>query len=219
MPEQAADVSKQAPDVSEQAAGVDERTASGHRQGPVRSEAARVAVLQATSKLFAERGYERLTMEGVASEAGVSKQTIYRWWPSKGALVSDCLLQGQLFPDRFTVPNSGELRRDLTAWLDTILALLGQPQGELLVRSLIAASVENADIGRRLHESLGASQSLTERFQIAIADGQLAPDARLEEIGEAIIGALLLRALSRSESNAGSIQRLLDALLGPALPA
>lgn len=205
--------------MSEQAPSVDERATAGHRQGPVRSEAARVAVLEATSKLFAERGYERLTMEGVASEAGVSKQTIYRWWPSKGALVSDCLLQGQLFPNRFTVPNTGDLRRDLTAWLDTIFALLGQPQGELLVRSLIAASVENADIGRRLHESLGASRSLTERFQIAIADGQLAAEARLEEIGEAIIGALLLRALSRTESNDESIQRLLDAVLGPARPA
>ena len=203
----------------EQAPSVEERAVAAHRQGPVRSEAARVAVLQATSKLFAERGYERLTMEGVASEAGVSKQTIYRWWPSKGALVSDCLLQGQLFPNRFTVPNSGNLRRDLTAWLGTILALLGQPQGELLVRSLIAASVENADIGRRLHESLGASRSLTERFQIAIADGQLSADARLEEIGEAIIGALLLRALSRSESSPESIQRLLDAVLGQARPA
>jgi AcrR family transcriptional regulator len=212
MPEQAADASEQAP-------GVDERAASGHRQGPVRSEAARVAVLEATSKLFAERGYERLTMEGVAAEAGVSKQTIYRWWPSKGALVSDCLLQGQLFPNRFTVPNSGELRHDLTAWLSAVLALLGQPQGELLVRSLIAASVENADIGRRLHESLGASHSLTERFEIAIADGQLAADARLEEIGEAIIGALLLRALSRTESSDESLQRLLDAVLGPAQPS
>ena len=97
----------------EQAPSVEERAVAAHRQGPVSSEAARVAVLQATSKLFAERGYERLTMEGVASEAGVSKQTIYRWWPSKGAVIAECLLEGNLFTQPLRLPDTGDVRREI----------------------------------------------------------------------------------------------------------
>jgi AcrR family transcriptional regulator len=71
------------------------------RRGAVRSEAARTAVLAATSSLIERLGYERVTIEGIASEAGVGKQTIYRWWPSKSAVVAECLLEGALLPETF----------------------------------------------------------------------------------------------------------------------
>ena len=54
-----------------------------HRAGPVRSAAAREAILAATAKMFQEQGYDQLSIEGIAREAGVGKQTIYRWWGSK----------------------------------------------------------------------------------------------------------------------------------------
>ena len=187
---------------------------SDHRGGPVRSEAARVAILEATARLFAERGYDHLTMEGVAAEAGVAKQTIYRWWPSKGALVSDCLLEGRLMPERLSIPTGGVLRDDLVRWLSDIHRVMAAPGGDVLVRSLIAAATENVEIGRRLHESLGAASSLTERLQSAIDAGQLRADAPLDEIGEALIGAVLLRALSRSPADADGIERLVGVVLG-----
>lgn len=189
---------------------------SDHRGGPVRSEAARIAILDATARLFAARGYENLTMEGVAAEAGVAKQTIYRWWPSKGALVSDCLVEGRLMPKPLTVPSTGDLRGDLLAWLGDIYSVMEAPGGDALVRSLIAAATENMEVGRRIHESLGAASSLTERFQTAIGDGQLRADAPLTEIGEALVGALLLRALGRYPADAASSELLVDALIGRA---
>jgi len=48
-----------------------------------RSDPARVAVLHAADDLLVERGYAGVTIEGIAARAGVAKQTIYRWWPSK----------------------------------------------------------------------------------------------------------------------------------------
>ena len=71
------------------------------RRGPGRSESARLAILTATARQFAERGYDSLTMEGIAAEAKVGKQTIYRWWPSRSALVADALAEGLIMPDWF----------------------------------------------------------------------------------------------------------------------
>jgi AcrR family transcriptional regulator len=186
---------------------------SEHRQGPVRSEAAKIAILQATAHLFQARGYDHLTMEGIAAEAGVGKQTIYRWWPSKSAVVADCLLGGLLFPDRINIPDTGDLREDLITWLGNIFELLQQPAGEVLMRSLIAAATENADVGLRLHESLGSSSSVTGRLQAAIRLSELHSVAPVEEIGEALVGAVILRALSRLPAHPGVAERLVDAVL------
>jgi len=187
---------------------------SDHRQGPVRSEAARVAILEATARLFAAKGYDHLTMEGVAAEAGVGKQTIYRWWPSKSALVADCLLEGILLPNHFELANTGDVRADLVDWLRNIFRLLEQPTGEALLRSLIAAATDNAEVGRRLRESLGTGSFLTDRLQDSIERGELRSNAPLEEIGEALVGALILRALSRTPADATAAERLVDAVLG-----
>ena len=58
-------------------------------RGRPRSERAHQAVLRAASELLREAGYPGLTIEAIAARAGVGKQTIYRWWPSKGAVLLD----------------------------------------------------------------------------------------------------------------------------------
>src|SRR5215475_5803819 len=78
-----------------------------------RSQRARQAILAATTDLIGEVGYAKLAVEAIATRAGVGKQTIYRWWPDKGAVVLDAYLalvgadQGLSFPD------SGDLGTDL----------------------------------------------------------------------------------------------------------
>src|SRR5690348_509051 len=54
-----------------------------------RSEASRRAILTAAFDLAGELGYGKLTIEAIAARAGVGKQTIYRWWPSKGTVLFD----------------------------------------------------------------------------------------------------------------------------------
>ena len=57
------------------------------RRGRPRSEASRLKVLTAAARLMVEGGFEHLTVEGIAAEAGVAKQTVYRWWGSKADVV------------------------------------------------------------------------------------------------------------------------------------
>ena len=185
------------------------------RSGPVRSEAARLSILQATADLIAERGYDHLTIEGIATRAGVGKQTIYRWWPSKGVVTAECLLEGLILPGRFELPNTGDVRVDLAGWLDTLFDFLGSEQGESIFRSLIAAAAENAEVGRRLRDALFRAESVAARLELAVGTTpNLQAGAPVEELAEALIGAILLRALSREPTAPGDAERLLGAVLG-----
>lgn len=147
-------------------------------------------------------------MEGIAAEAGVGKQTIYRWWPSKSALVADCLLEGLLFPDRLVPPDTGDLRADLVTWLNELLQFIDDAGNASLLRSLLAAATENEEIGRRLQESIGVGSELIERLESALETSDLQSDAPLAEIVEALVGTLVLRVLSRTPSDPGLAERL-----------
>lgn len=185
------------------------------RSGPVRSEAARLAILRATGELLAERGYDHLSMEGIAARAGVGKQTIYRWWRSKSAVIAECLLEGMLLPARFAVPDTGDIRRDLASWLEVVLAYLETEQGQSVFRSLLAVAAQDADIGRRLRDALMREDSLSDRLQAAIGTvPNLREGAPVEEIAEALVGALILRTFAGRPIAPGDAERLLDAVLG-----
>lgn len=59
------------------------------QRGRRRDEAVRAAIIEAAGSLLMDVGFQDLTVEGVAARAGASKGTIYKWWPSKGALALD----------------------------------------------------------------------------------------------------------------------------------
>ncbi|GGI38594.1 TetR family transcriptional regulator [Cnuibacter physcomitrellae] len=188
-----------------------------HRAGPVRSAAAREAILDATARLFHTVGYENLTIEGVAREAGVGKQTIYRWWRSRGALIAECLTDGRLFPLEFDVPDTGDVLADVESWLDVILSVLEAPNGTALMRSLLAAAAEDRAVGDHLGASLGVNRFLAERLSVAVRDGQLAADAPVDQLGDAILGAIIFSSLgSDTAATAQGARDLVRYLLRPA---
>ncbi len=179
-----------------------------HRAGPRRSEQARIAVLSAAAELLAEQGYEHLTIEAIARRASVGKQTIYRWWSSRGAVLAEALLEGLVFRQELAVPDTGDLRRDLTDWVDRVHAVLATDEGRALMRSLIAAATENPALAELLRVQLGADGGVRARL-VAQQDPQLAAN----DIADAIAGVILLRALSGESPAAGSTDALLRALL------
>lgn len=187
-----------------------------HRSGPVRSTAAREAILDATARLFHNQGYDRLTIEGIAKEAGVGKQTIYRWWPSRGALIGECLAEGRLIPVDLVVPDTGDLITDVAAWLHTVMSLVDAPEGGALLRSLVSAATEDAGVGAQLTDSLGVEEHLSERLRVGIRAGQLRADAPVEQIGAAILGAIIVQSLGRrSAVETGSLEQLVRFLFAP----
>src|SRR5271166_7047006 len=85
-----------------------------------RSEKSRTAIVTATRELLLERGFDGLSIEAVAARAGVGKQTIYRWWPSRPALVADVVLDDA---DKIlaSINHTDDLSADLVRWVGKLV--------------------------------------------------------------------------------------------------
>ncbi len=94
-----------------------------------------------------ETGYAGLTIEGIAARAGVGKQTIYRWWPSK----ADVLLEAGAAKADLHVPvtDHGSYRADLRAFLEASYQMAGHPGLADLLRALMAEAQIDREFGDR----------------------------------------------------------------------
>src|SRR5271170_4060655 len=95
-------------------AGANEGVGSNGKRPPgrPRSEESRQSILRSTLKLLKQDGgFAELSIEAVAADASVGKTTVYRWWPTKGALVADAFSESAAEELRF--PNTGSVYDDM----------------------------------------------------------------------------------------------------------
>ncbi len=171
---------------------------SGNPRGRPRSVRAHQAILEATRDLLTESGYERLSMEAIAGRAGVGKQTLYRWWPSKAAVVAEAVLGGYLPTSTTAPPDTGDIGADLRAWGRGQIAWLTDPTSAALVRGLAAAAADSDTDSARLYAELATPvrQDLLRRLEAGVREGTLRPDADLDAAADAIIGSMLYRVMA-----------------------
>jgi AcrR family transcriptional regulator len=157
-----------------------------------RSEASRQAILSSALQLCAELGYGRLTIEAIAAHAGVSKKTIYRWWPSKGAVVLEAVDGAATMVA--THPDTGDLAADLCTQLTGVIDLLTPPSRSAAV-GVLAEALQDDDLAEALRERLIRPRiaRFEERMRQAQRDGQLAPDADLDVALNLIYGPIYHR--------------------------
>ncbi|HEX4093950.1 MAG TPA: helix-turn-helix domain-containing protein, partial [Trebonia sp.] len=87
-----------------------------------RDENARIAVLHAADDLLVERGFGGVTIEGIAARAGVAKQTIYRWWPSKVDILLDTLIDDAA--RHLAIPDAGSAVESARRYLGNLARFL-----------------------------------------------------------------------------------------------
>ena len=87
----------------------------GEQRPGGRATRVRSAVLDATSMLLSEVGYDQLSVEAVASRAGVHKTTVYRRWPTKPELIAEAALVQAA--EAVPIPDTGTLLGDLQTLL------------------------------------------------------------------------------------------------------
>jgi len=164
--------------------------------GRRRNDAAQSAILDATFRLLSDPGTEALTIDAIAAEAGVGRQTIYRWWPSKGAVVADALARHAqvVVPERET----GSFTGDLAAFLvDSFAGLQNEGYADRL-RQIVAEAQRDEHVARMLADFTAvrraALRALLERGRAA---GELAADADLDMLVDMAYGVLYYRLLVR----------------------
>ncbi|WP_141325615.1 TetR/AcrR family transcriptional regulator [Myxococcus sp. AB025B] len=184
-----------------------------------RSERSHQAILKAVVELVGEQGYTRLTIEAIAARAGVGKQTIYRWWPTKGALVLDAFaaLMGDVTP----LPDTGDVVADLKGVIRATVAELGSPRLEVPSRALTAESQMDPTLAKQFVDTLLRPnlEVTKERLRAAQKVGQVAGDVDLDVAVELFFGPLfhrwLLRTAPLSESYADTVVDYALAALRP----
>lgn len=174
-------------------------TPSERGAGRPRSELARQAILDAAFQLVTCEGFQVLTIEGIARAAGVGKPTIYRWWPSKGAVVFEALLQHaeQTIPISDAMPEVS-LADSVVGLLQALFKTLNENTGDV-VRGLMAEAQLDPVFAELFRKQFIAvrRQPLLTLLRKGIESGELVQNTKIEVLADLIYGAMWYRLLAQ----------------------
>lgn len=170
------------------------RSGIGGRGRP-RSEKARRAILRSAGELLERDGFAAVTMEKIAGRAGVSKATIYRWWPNKAAVMTESFLDltaAKTFP-----VDTGSTREDLQIRLRELAHVLAG-RGGRFVAALIAESQTDPEVAEALRTHWIAARRRETRSLLrrGMERGELRPNLDLEVAIDALYGPVYWRMLT-----------------------
>lgn len=160
-----------------------------------RQQEARARILDATLELVLADGWHGLTMDGIARRAKVSKATIYRWWPSKGAvLFSAAVADGFVWP---AFPDTGDFRADVVGAINNLVSEFSEPSFGQVMRAMLAGAPEDEHLASRLDAHLNAAPvaALTERLESAAAANEIEDDLDAQTLTDLVYGAVFRRWL------------------------
>lgn len=183
-------------------------------EGPIRSEASRLAILAAAQRVLDRDGLQAFTIEAVAKEARASKPTIYKWWGDKHSLLAEVYRLATPLLD-----GPGEINADLHGRLTDYYRHLWS----------IWNRSDNAETTRWLFRTALASESTIEKYKETYLSARTAPVkavlAQAKEIGELpatadadlmldmLLGYHLLRVLMNEPVSLDEIQDCLAVVL------
>jgi AcrR family transcriptional regulator len=178
--------------------------------GRPRSETAQAAILKATREELGRTGYDRLSIDRVAVVAGVAKQTVYRWYPTKSALVAECFLQGYVLAPSIQLKQDGSARDAIITWMREFATATQDPQVVALIRAASGAAAEDPGIARGFQDQMKtlARNEIATRIRDASESGEFRQNAPAEAVAEIIVGSLVYRLFTHEELTPGFVDDL-----------
>jgi AcrR family transcriptional regulator len=177
------------------------------------------AILNAALELVAERGYDGLTMEGIAARAGVAKTTVYRRWRSRDEVLEAA---SEKFVTEIGVPDTGTIRGDLIELLQSAIRVYSGLPGRVMP-GLVSAMARHPSLARRVRDGFLASRrdALRTVVERGIRRNELRPQIDIELTLDLLGGPLMYRLLVTGQAvDAETAVGLVDTLLrGIALEA
>ncbi len=154
-------------------------------------------ILEVTVRLLAEEGYSRMSIDGVAAAAGVSKPTIYRRWPGKADLATAAICTIRLAEPEVS---NGSTVGDLTAALQNFSRSLLRPNGMALVGTVLAEEGHTPELLALFRERLVMPRRTIIRgiLERARRHRGLRPGVDLDASVSMLVGAFYARYLATS---------------------
>jgi len=188
---------------------------TARRPGRPRSTAAQQAILKGAYRLMATRGLSAATHERVAAATGVSKVTIYKWWPSREALLVDAFLdEARSF---LPLPDDGHPVAIVRAHVVSYVAALNGAFGRVqlaVIAECIAVTGTAATFGESyLGERRAAGVAILKRAQ---TENLIRSTDAPADLYDMIYGTLFYQStFGLKQLTAGAARRLVDRVLQP----
>lgn len=182
--------------------------------GRPRSAASHQAMLQSTLALLAEVGYEAMSIEAIATRAGVGKTTIYRRYSNKAELVADAI---ESLREEMLIPDLGDLWSDIDALIENAAQITLTPLGRQAVAMIISSASSNSGFAQIYWEKY--LQPRRKAFAIVIERAKVRNEVQADLdpglVFDAISGIMLYALIfsPTSESWATYVRRALSLLL------
>jgi AcrR family transcriptional regulator len=169
------------------------RGARGRGRRP--AEQVRAEILTAAGNLLLAEGMAGFTVEKVAARAGASRMTVYKWWPSRGALALDGYFW--VVAPTLAFPDTGDIVADLADQLTALVHLLRDTPAGRVISQLIAQAQTDPDLAAAYRERYSRPRRAlaVEALARAVERGQLRADIDPEVVIDQLWGACYHRLL------------------------
>ena len=173
-------------------------------------------LLAVTLRLLQEHGYERLTLDEVASAGRASKATMYRRWPTKAELVLAAFIEG--VSQDAVPPDTGTLREDLIAIGDTVCAQAKEHSATM--RAVLGEVSRNPELNDAMQEQLFDQRRamMNQVVKRAVDRGEIGADAANSELWDLLPGYLIYRTVIQNRlPTRRTVRTLVDGVIMPSL--
>jgi AcrR family transcriptional regulator len=173
---------------------------NGEKRAPgrPRSEESRQAILRSTLKLLRETGFPQLSIEAIAADADVSKATVYRWWPTKAALVADAFSASADQELRF--PDTGSVQKDMNLQMRQVIRVFRSQRGKV-VAALLGGGQSDPELIAAFRERFlwPRRRQAYQTLQRGIDRGELPAGIDMNLILDTLYGPIYMRFLIRHD--------------------
>jgi AcrR family transcriptional regulator len=195
-----------------------ERNGAKRAPGRPRSEQARLSILRSTLNLLGKNGFSDFTMEAVAAHANVGKATVYRWWPSKPALIADAFASSTTGKLHF--PDTGSIYTDMSQQMRQLVKVFRSRRGRI-VSAILGGGQSDGDLISAFRKRFlwPRRREAYATLQRAIRRGELRKDVDMDLLLDSLYGPIYMRFLIRHDKLTPEfIDGLCKLVLGGARP-
>jgi AcrR family transcriptional regulator len=177
------------------------------RPGARRDREADGLILETAHRLLRKHGYDRLTMDAVAREAGVARTTVYRRYRDKADLVSAAIETLRSPVKRST---GEDARCDLIAHLESVR----RNYGVSLAGTLLMEEPYNPRLLELFRERMvmPQRQMVAETIQRGVERGQIRPGLDVERVLDLLLGAFFAAVFAGGRPGPDWPQQTVDAM-------